>query len=311
MDSIKEYSRKDFDGLTDHELLSVLKELWVNPSSSKISVWGKLHKSKRTDGKYSYALREPKSTIYDEDIEYPIKGVRRPVSSYGIHVYIGKKELFKGNDFPVFIRCNLVLSRTEERERHNNPLDVCVDIESIEPLIEITKLSKNEINDSEFGSYLSKSVYSHYLKVNEKAIEAEARKLEKAFQDEHGKLVSSLTLKEVAASEALLVAENEKIRLQDEITRKQGSIDEMLSNQKSISRVLESLSLEKDGLESDISSLLNEMQKIEGDTVTVENSLGGSWAISKDLLVRDAWSAELYAQEVKTTMTELARILSE
>ena len=53
------------------------------------------------------------------------------------------------------------------------------------------------------------------------------------------------------------------------------------------------------------------VQKIEGDTVTVENSLGGSWVISKDLLVRDAWSAELYAQEVKTTMTELARILSE
>lgn len=53
------------------------------------------------------------------------------------------------------------------------------------------------------------------------------------------------------------------------------------------------------------------VQKIEGNTITVENSLGGSWIISKDLLVRDAWSAEIYAQEVKTTMTELARILTE
>lgn len=53
------------------------------------------------------------------------------------------------------------------------------------------------------------------------------------------------------------------------------------------------------------------VQKIEGETITVENSLGGSWIMSKDLLLRDAWSAEIYAQEVKTTMTELARILTE
>ena len=32
--------------------------------------------------------------------------------------------------------------------------------------------------------------------------------------------------------------------------------------------------------------------------------------MSKDLLVRDAWSADLYAKEIKTNMTELAQILS-
>ena len=50
---------------------------------------------------------------------------------------------------------------------------------------------------------------------------------------------------------------------------------------------------------------------IQGYTITVENSLGGSWIISKDLLVRDAWSSEIYAQEVKTNMSELAKILTE
>lgn len=33
--------------------------------------------------------------------------------------------------------------------------------------------------------------------------------------------------------------------------------------------------------------------------------------LSKDLLKRDAWSAQHYDREVKTTMTELARILTE
>jgi len=48
------------------------------------------------------------------------------------------------------------------------------------------------------------------------------------------------------------------------------------------------------------------VQKIDGDTITVSNSLGGSWMMSKNLLVRDAWSADLFAEEIKTNMTELA-----
>ena len=54
-----------------------------------------------------------------------------------------------------------------------------------------------------------------------------------------------------------------------------------------------------------------QVEKIDGDAITVSNSLGGNWIISKDLLVRDAWSAEIYDKEVKTNMTELARILTE
>ena len=53
------------------------------------------------------------------------------------------------------------------------------------------------------------------------------------------------------------------------------------------------------------------VQKIAGDTITVENSLGGSWIMSKGLLVRDAWSADIFSKVVKTNMTELARILTE
>ena len=33
--------------------------------------------------------------------------------------------------------------------------------------------------------------------------------------------------------------------------------------------------------------------------------------MSKKLLLRDAWSADIFENEVKTTMTELARILTE
>ena len=52
------------------------------------------------------------------------------------------------------------------------------------------------------------------------------------------------------------------------------------------------------------------IDKIEGDTVTVTNTYGGSWIMSKALIVRDAWSADHYDKEVKTTMTSMAEILT-
>jgi hypothetical protein len=52
------------------------------------------------------------------------------------------------------------------------------------------------------------------------------------------------------------------------------------------------------------------VNKIEGDAVTVTNTQGGSWMMSKALLVGEAWSADHYQKEVKTNMTSLAEILT-
>jgi len=49
--------------------------------------------------------------------------------------------------------------------------------------------------------------------------------------------------------------------------------------------------------------------KIDGNQATVNNHSGGSWFISKDLLLRDAWSADHFEKEVKCTMTDLSQIL--
>ena len=51
------------------------------------------------------------------------------------------------------------------------------------------------------------------------------------------------------------------------------------------------------------------VDKIDGDKITVKNQLGGAWFISKDLLVRDMWSADHFDKEVKVTMTDLSEII--
>lgn len=54
-----------------------------------------------------------------------------------------------------------------------------------------------------------------------------------------------------------------------------------------------------------------QVKNIEGNQVTVNNQLGGSWFISKDILNKHMWSADHFEQEVKCTMTELSEILEQ
>lgn len=51
--------------------------------------------------------------------------------------------------------------------------------------------------------------------------------------------------------------------------------------------------------------------KIDVNQITVQNHQGGAWFISKDLLVRDSWSADHFDKEVKCGMTELSEILEQ
>ena len=48
---------------------------------------------------------------------------------------------------------------------------------------------------------------------------------------------------------------------------------------------------------------------IDGNKVTVTNQHGGGWLISKDILVRDMWSADHFNQVIKCGMTDLSEIL--
>ena len=65
--------------------------------------------------------------------------------------------------------------------------------------------------------------------------------------------------------------------------------------------------LEVDDIFSCISYL--NVQKVDGNTITVKNQLGGAWIISKDLLERDMWSADHFDKELKCIMTVLLGLI--
>ena len=51
------------------------------------------------------------------------------------------------------------------------------------------------------------------------------------------------------------------------------------------------------------------VDKIEGNSITVNNHHGGSWLMSKDILERDMWSADHFDKEIKCTMSDLSEII--
>jgi hypothetical protein len=65
--------------------------------------------------------------------------------------------------------------------------------------------------------------------------------------------------------------------------------------------------LQKDDIFSCISYL--KIDKIEGNKITVNNHLGGSWFISKDILEKEMWSGDHFDKEIKCTMTDLSGII--
>ena len=48
---------------------------------------------------------------------------------------------------------------------------------------------------------------------------------------------------------------------------------------------------------------------IDGSKITVKNSHGGSWFVSKDLMVRDMWSADHFDKTIKCSMTDLSEVI--
>lgn len=51
------------------------------------------------------------------------------------------------------------------------------------------------------------------------------------------------------------------------------------------------------------------VETIDGNKITVNNHLGGSWLMSKDILEKEMWSADHIEKEIKCTMTDLSQVL--
>lgn len=127
-----DYSISELEGLTEPELLGVLKKSWG--FDDKIEVWGELSKAELPDGKHFFKLLNPRSVRDNSLLRYPLAVNYQLASGIYMPPFFGKKLHDDGFDL---IRCEVVLSPQTERDKHSNPLRVQVNPASVIKLTEI------------------------------------------------------------------------------------------------------------------------------------------------------------------------------
>lgn len=158
-----DYSISDLERMTDPELLGVLRKSWG--FDDKLEVWGELSRRGNPDG-YFFVLMNPRSVRDNRQLVYPFEAPLQ-LDRYGIYIdkSFGQK-LFDAENR--LIRCEVVLSRKSEREKHSNPLEVEVNPDSIVRITEIPiNLEIRKFNDyvisAEDSTLINSLIYDHYL----------------------------------------------------------------------------------------------------------------------------------------------------
>jgi len=172
--------------LSDKELLSFLKEEWKIPQNKPIEVIGELtHVS--TLYSVMYKLKNV-SFINGQNLEYPLEKTKLRIIDNSVFISSSKEELLKvlelqniiKNKETAIIACELELSPKYERDKHNNPLELNVIIESIKLLEKLEY--KNAIFEFEKEGYIQSSILNYIKTVNNKELLISAKDISKKIK---------------------------------------------------------------------------------------------------------------------------------
>lgn len=144
------------EGLSDSDLYDRLFECW-NITNGKIEVWGEL---KAHSGNGFVQLFSIKTLSENREVSYPLATRKNIESGVYIEQSFAKNFLEKNTNY--IVKCRLELSPKVERDKHNNPFELSVNVASVQVLISIP-MSREDIIDDNGSTYLSKHIYDFYL----------------------------------------------------------------------------------------------------------------------------------------------------
>ncbi|WP_299808905.1 AAA family ATPase [uncultured Shewanella sp.] len=165
------YSFDVVKDLSDAELYQRLFECW-GITNGKIEVWGEL--TTNAEGNWA-GIKKSRMTSDSQYIEYPLVGKRDLQSGAFLSPLIAKGIL--GEDKSAMISCELSLASSSLRNKKNNPFLLAVKGETIERLVELPLIDKEDLLGSEGGTLLRETLYSLQLKLLKDDLEHEARLL--------------------------------------------------------------------------------------------------------------------------------------
>ena len=186
--------------LSDNELLDFLKKIWKINEQGHIYVLAELNVRINSNTNYHYYYISNIKSVKGIPLEYPLLNIedREKLVNNGIFVPSSFSDNLKEyiNDGGIAkVRCELILSSSAERTKHNNPFLLSVDPVTLQVL---NKINKEEVIEDEEGNLLiEQSLVNHFAKKGTKKIDEAILVLEKSYLEKEStvqKLSDELSL---------------------------------------------------------------------------------------------------------------------
>ncbi|CAI08731.1 hypothetical protein ebA4601 [Aromatoleum aromaticum EbN1] len=270
--STKRYEHPELKGMSDAELLQVLRQSW-GCSGNKLEVWGQLTVAGFADKQF-VKLSEVRSVRDNAFLSYPCE-VAHPLKDRGIYIpsTYGWDLVESGHKF---IRCELELSPHNHREKHGNPLAVTVKPGSAIPLKKIPVSISEQLISTEDATLISELVYEHYLGLKKRELgELESKlkaEIETNVETAKRALIEVLSAQKEAQAE-MAKARNDHVQVEQENARLKEAISQLQYRQTEEAEKLVLLQATHEKAEKKMSQYLERLKHYIDDKATILKQL--------------------------------------
>lgn len=251
------YTQDELAGLSDDELLAILTKSW-GIDKGKFEVWGEL--PALGDTTFGF-IRNPCLVKTGERVYYPVRGHEQEPCRFFIAPQDASRCGSKKNNR--FVRCELELSPKAEREKHNNPLSLCVKNGTGEVLQLLPKeipqdILVDENSDSERSQFISKSIYDFY---HDKALDD----LDEIIKKRKALLEQKFSEQESNANESLEISANKLKQAEEKRDAAINIVNKLSARQSDLELLTQKLSLDKTEKQNAIQRLTKHYAQIEAE----------------------------------------------
>ncbi len=254
------YNQEELAGLTDDEILEILARSW-GIDDGKFEIWGEL--PPLGDSTFGF-IRNPHLLKSNEKLFYPLEGQEIEPCQF----FMAPQDALKcgSKSHSRFVCCELELSPISEREKHKNPLGLCVKRGTAERLRHLPQALSQDViidrnADGTQSQLIAQSIYDFY---HEKAIE----NMEDEIKNRRDELQAKLTeyekqLEEVQKKKNTSVTVVEKLTAQHK--KLIGLIEELERDETAKRIAIEKLSNHYDQIEAVMNNKIDRLKNYVSD----------------------------------------------
>ena len=221
------YKLNQLNILTDYERMSILRDSWGYEDSEPIEVIGIILSVERPNNSTLYFLDRLINVKTGQSLTYPIEG---SLAKRHVEAFLPPRDaqnFFKSEIKGTHVKARLILNPREERDKHNNPVEVCVANGSASLVMAIPKELECAAYEGDENIYVEQWVINHYLEKNktkilkdEQWLSAEFEQKKQSFELNKKELESDYELQKSDYKSKFKQLNNENVLLQGDIQKK-------------------------------------------------------------------------------------------